>query len=83
MEKTMFIKTSDEKVFQANEICNISGPKGYTDGSTKREITFNNKTYIVISEDDYWELEKVLRDNGVFYSLKKNKMPSGGWCEEI
>ena len=78
MEKTMFIKTSDEKVFQANEICNISAPKAYTDGSTKREITFKNKSYIVISEEDYWELEKVLRDNTTFYSLKKNKMPSGG-----
>ncbi len=83
MEKTMFIKTSDEKVFQANDICNISAPKEYTDGSKKREVIFKNKSYILISEEDYWELEKVLRDNAAFYSLKKNKMPAGSWCEKI
>lgn len=83
MEKIILVKTSDEQVFQLNEICSISKPTCYTDGSAKREITFKNKTYIVISEKDYSELEKILKDNLGFYSLKKSELPTGGWCEEL
>ena len=68
---TIFIKTSDDKIFQANEICSISVPMPFSDGSTKREVRFKNKSEILISEEDYLELEKILRDSTVFYSLKK------------
>lgn len=75
MEQNIFIKTSDEKVICINEIAVISYPIKMTDGTTKRKISLKNKSEHYISEEDYWELEKVMKDNMSFFSLKKEKVP--------
>lgn len=74
MEQKIFIKTSDEQVICINDVITVSVPTLMNSGAIKREVTLTEKIHVWISEEDYWELEKVMRDNMLFFLLKKEKV---------
>lgn len=69
MEHKIFIKTSENIIICVNDIIKIGAPVVMRTGNTRREITLNNKSYVWISEEDYAELENIMKSNMKFFCL--------------